>query len=68
MLFLLRGIRLSLCLLRLAGLLIYISFHDLIEVRFIYHCAGLRALGLLLQILTKEVEIEFALFDLRASL
>jgi hypothetical protein len=42
--------------------------HDLIKVRFVDHSAGFGALRLLLQILAKKVEVEFALFDLRASL
>jgi hypothetical protein len=48
--------------------LINIILHDLVEVRFVDDCAGLGALGLLLKILAKEVKVEFALLDLRASL
>jgi hypothetical protein len=63
-----RGIRLSLGLLGLTGLLIDVRLHNLVEVRFVDHCTGFGALGLLLQILAKKVEVEFALLNLRASL
>jgi hypothetical protein len=66
---LLQGVSgLSLSLLRFTCLLINIILHDLVEVRFVDDCAGLGALGLLLKILAKEVKVEFALLDLRASL
>lgn len=66
---LLQGVSgLSLTLFRFTCLMINIILHDLVEVRFVDHCAGLGALGLLLKILAKEVKVEFPLFDLRASL
>ena len=65
---LLQGSHLGHCLLRLATLLINICLHYLVEVRFVDNCTGFGALGLLLQILAKKVEVEFALLDLRASL
>jgi hypothetical protein len=66
---LLQGVSgLILSLLRFTCLLINIILHDLVEVRFVDDCAGLGALGLLLKILAKEVKVEFALLDLRASL
>ena len=52
----------------LATFLINVCLHYLVEVRFVDNCAGFGALGLLLQILAKKVEVEFALLDLRASL
>ena len=45
-----------------------VRLHDLVEIRFVDHSAGLGAFGLLLQILTEEVEIELAFLDLGAGL
>ena len=51
-----------------AGLLLDVGLHDLVEVGFIDHGAGLGALGLLLQVLAEKVQVEFAFLDLRTSL
>jgi len=45
-----------------------VRLHDLVEIRFVDHSAGLRAFGLLLQILAEQVEIELAFLDLGTGL
>jgi hypothetical protein len=45
-----------------------ILIHDVVKIGLVDDCAGLRALGLLLEILAEEVKIELAFFNLWASL
>jgi hypothetical protein len=47
---------------------IHVRFHNLIEIGLVDHCAGLGTFGFLLEIFAQKVEVEFAFFDLGASL
>jgi hypothetical protein len=45
-----------------------VRLHDLVEVGLVDDSARLRALGFLLEVFAQEVEVELAIFDLRAGL
>lgn len=45
-----------------------VRVHDLVEVGLVDHSAGFGALGLLLQILAEDIEVELAILHLGACL
>ena len=47
---------------------IHVRFHNLVKIRLVDHRASLGTFGFLLEIFAQKVEVEFAFFDLGASL